>query len=145
MLLTQKGRTSIKNNRYTILNKFFWLITFLSLSVNLTVVSLASSAGQAHDEAEQICPDCPRWQKIAPYGDYCPGSRRGWYGARKKVLNLKEAEIILTKYFSRYGDMKVVNIQERKRFFIAEIRDKNDSIVDIVILDKRTGRIRSIY
>lgn len=137
MLLTQIVQTSIKKSSYTILNKFLGLITFLSLSVNLIVVSLTS--------AEWICPDCPRWQENAPYGDYCPGSRRGWYGARKKVLTLKEAEIILMEYFSRYGDMKVVNIQERKRFFIAEIRDKNDSIVDIVILDKRTGRIRSIY
>lgn len=137
ILLTRIVQTSLKNSLYTILNKFFGLITFLSLSVNLTVVSLAS--------AERICPDCPRWQENAPYGDYCPGSWRGWYGARKKVLTLREAKAIFTEYFSRYGDTKVVNIQERKRFFIAEIRDKNDSIVDIVILDKRTGRIRSIY
>ncbi|MFN3479133.1 MAG: hypothetical protein ACK415_02005 [Thermodesulfovibrionales bacterium] len=137
ILLNKLVQTSLKNSLHTIFNKSFGLITFLSLSVNLNVVSLAS--------AEQNCPDCPRWQEIAPYGDYCPGSRRGWYGARKQVLTLREAEIILTEYFSRYGDMKVVNIQEKKRFFIAEIRDKNDSIVDIVILDKRTGRIRSIY
>lgn len=137
MLLTHIAQTSLENSRFTILNKFFWLITFLSLSVNLTVTSLAS--------AEQICPDCPRWQENAPYGDYCPGSRRGWYGARKKVLTLREAKAILAEYVSRYRDMKVVNIQERKRFFIAEIKDKNDFVVDIVILDKRTGRIRSIY
>lgn len=127
------SKNKFSRNICIILNAFLGL----TLSVNLTVLSLAS--------AEQICPDCPRWQENAPYGDYCPGSRRGWYGARKKVLTLREAETILTEYFSRYGDMKIVNIRERKRFFIAEIRDKNDSIVDIVILDKRTGRIRSIY
>jgi len=60
-------------------------------------------------------------------------------------LSPKEAERVLEEYFSRYKDIKVKNIRERKRFFEAEIRDENDSIIDVIILDKRTGRIRSIY
>jgi hypothetical protein len=95
--------------------------------------------------SEDICLDCPRWQGSPPYGDYCPGPERGWYGAKKKVKSAKEAKDILMKYFSQYKDLNITNITERRFFFEAEIRDKNENLIDIVIVDKRTGRIRSIY
>ena len=42
-------------------------------------------------------------------------------------------------------DVKIGRITERRWFFRAEILDKKDALVDVVIIDKRTGRIRSIY
>lgn len=92
-----------------------------------------------------ICPDCPRWQGKSPYGNYCPSPERGWYGAKRKVKNVKEAMDILKRYFSQYKDINITNITERRFFFEAEIRDKDQNLIDIVIVDKRTGRIRSIY
>ena len=46
---------------------------------------------------------------------------------------------------SKYDDIRINNIKERKWFFEAEIRDKKNKLIDVVIVDKRTGRIRSIY
>ncbi|MDI6727333.1 MAG: hypothetical protein QMD44_00235 [Thermodesulfovibrionales bacterium] len=77
-----------------------------------------------------------------PYGDYCP--MWGSYGARKPVRTANEAKKILQEYFAPY-DVKIGKIKEREWFFEADIKGKNNNLLDIVIVDKRTGRIRSIY
>lgn len=77
-----------------------------------------------------------------PYGDYCP--MWGSYGARKPVRTASEAKRILHEYFASYG-IKIGKIKEREYFFEADIKDKNNNLIDVVIVDKRTGRIRSIY
>ena len=77
-----------------------------------------------------------------PYGDYCP--MQGWYGARKPVRTADEAKRILQEYFKN-EPVVIGNIKEREWFFEAEIKDKNNNLLDIVIVDKRTGRIRSTY
>ena len=91
--------------------------------------------------------DMKGWRggRHAPYGDYCPGPERGWYGAKKEIKTVEEAEKILKEYFSQTEGVKIGKIKERGRFFEADITDKNDVLIDIVIVNKRTGRIRSIY
>ncbi|WP_297212902.1 MULTISPECIES: hypothetical protein [Thermodesulfovibrio] len=79
-----------------------------------------------------------------PYGSYCPGKGSGWYGAKKAVNTTEDARKILNEYFKNQG-MVIDNIKERKWFFQAEIRDKNNNLIDVLIVDKRTGRIRSTY
>lgn len=108
-------------------------------------IAVSVFASQAPSSAQPMCPDCPMWRERAPYGDYCPGPRWGWYGAKKTVRTADEAEKILKEYFLPYGDVKIGNIRERRWFFEADIKDKNNNLIDIVIVDKRTGRIRSIY
>lgn len=52
------------------------------------------------------------------------------------------------KAFKRYFEKKNVvigEITEKELYFEAEIRDRNNTVIDKVIVDKRTGRIRSIY
>jgi len=79
-----------------------------------------------------------------PYGDYCPGPHRGWYGAGKQVKTETEARQILEEYFK--GEKVVITVvREKDRFFEAEVRDEKNALLDVVIVDKRTGRIRSIY
>jgi hypothetical protein len=80
-----------------------------------------------------------------PHGNYCEGRGWGWYGERKEVKTQAEAKKILKQYFSSYDDIRISNIKERKWFLEAEIRDKENTLIDVVIIDKRTGRIRSIY
>ncbi|MDA8339670.1 MAG: hypothetical protein M0Z70_10280 [Nitrospiraceae bacterium] len=77
-----------------------------------------------------------------PYGDYCP--MWGSYGARKPVRTANEAKRILQEYFAPH-DVKIGKIKEKEWFFEADIKDKNNNLIDVVIVDKRTGRIRSIY
>jgi len=79
-----------------------------------------------------------------PFGGYCRGSGWGWYGARKQVRTALEARKLLQEYFAN-EDVKVGKVTDRQHFFEVEIKDKKDELVDVVIVDKRTGRIRSIY
>jgi hypothetical protein len=84
------------------------------------------------------------WQDRAPYGHYCPGSQWGWYGAKKSIKTPEEARKLLEEYFKGH-DVVINTVREKEWFFEAEIKDKNNTLLDIVIIDKRTGRIRSIY
>jgi len=84
------------------------------------------------------------WRGRTPYGNYCSGPERGWYGERKEVKTSGEARVILQRYFKNRG-VVVGDIKERKGFFEAEIRDENNTLIDRVIVNKRTGRIRSVY
>lgn len=82
--------------------------------------------------------------KKMPYGAYCPGHKGDWYGAKKIIATKEQAREILRIYFSG-TDKKVGKIIEKPRFFMAEILDNSGELEDIVIVHKRTGRIRSIY
>lgn len=79
-----------------------------------------------------------------PYGGYCMGNRWGWYGARTPVNTMEEAKRHFEKYFEG-RDVVVGTIVDKGNFFRAEITDTKKNIVDYVIIDKRTGRIRSLY
>lgn len=78
-----------------------------------------------------------------PYGNYCEEGMWGPYGARKPVKTVSEARQILQHYYGN-SDMRVGTISDQKEYFRAEIRDSRGEIADIVIIDKRSGRIRSV-
>lgn len=82
-----------------------------------------------------------RRKAVTPYGDFC--SRCSKYGMGKKPVTPKEAVAAMQDYFKR-KDLTVKNIHGRGRFLRAEIY-KGDKLVDKVVFDRRTGRIRSIY
>jgi len=88
-------------------------------------------------------PDC-NWRQQRPYGGYCRGPKWGWYGARNPVKIVEEARKLLERYF-KGENVAVGKITEHEWYFEAEIMDKKDNRLDRVIIDKRTGRIRSIY
>jgi hypothetical protein len=82
----------------------------------------------------------------APYGHYCPGPGWGPYGVRKPVRTVEEAKEVLEKYFSASGKaVQVGKIEQKRGYFEAEILDSDGKLVDKAIVDRRTGRIRSIY
>jgi len=78
------------------------------------------------------------------YGTYYPGPREGCYGERKAVRTKTEARKKLLRYFP-YGKETIGEIKDRNLFFEVEIKDRNNRTVDRIIIDKRTGRIRSAY
>lgn len=83
------------------------------------------------------------WMGV-PHGDYCDGPGWGWYGARREVKTPQQAKSMLKEYFK--GEEVVIGvIRARGRFFEADIKDKKGNVVDRVIIDQMTGRIRSIY
>lgn len=83
-------------------------------------------------------------ENASPYGGYKKGAAQTGYGEKKPVNTIEEAREALTEYFAKQ-DVKIGEIREQILFFEAEIRDKNNNLVDKVIVDKRTGRIRSTY
>ena len=102
----------------------------------LSFILLFGSYAQAKDEC--------RGERY-PHGNYCEGERWGWYGERNAIKSPAEAKKVLSEYFSSVRGVKITIVKERRWFFKAEIRDRKDNLIDIVIIDKRSGRIRSIY
>ena len=83
-------------------------------------------------------------ENASPNRGYKKGSAETGYGEKRPVSTIEEAREALTEYFAK-KDVKISEIREQTLFFEAEIRDKNNNLVDKVIVDKRTGRIRSTY
>lgn len=79
--------------------------------------------------------------RVTPYGDFC--TRVSHYGMHKGTIPLEQAEEALKHYYSEKG-LEIEIIQEEERFLKALVKD-GDTVVDTVIFDRRTGRLRSIY
>ncbi len=78
---------------------------------------------------------------ITPYGDFC--KQASHYGMHKQMLSNQEAEQALEHYFGKNGlDFEILN--NRGRFIKAVIKN-NGKVVDTIIFDRHSGRIRSIY
>jgi len=80
-------------------------------------------------------------KSVIPYGDFC--SRCTKYGTGNRPVNINEAVAAMKHYFDTKG-LTVKEIKGRGRFLKAEIY-KEDLLVDRILFDRRTGRIRSIY
>lgn len=88
----------------------------------------------------------PGWYEGMPYGRSCPGYRWGPYGAKQTIGTADEAKQAIEKYYARSNQsVQVAIIAERRWFYVAEITDPDGTLVDKLIIDKRSGRIRSIY
>lgn len=78
---------------------------------------------------------------ITPYGDFCP--RCSEYGNCKSNMSNDEAKEALISYYQKKG-LSVELEKKRGRFIRVKVKDRN-KVVDIIIFDRRSGRIRSIY
>ena len=75
----------------------------------------------------------------SPYGG-SPSS----YGESHKVRDVEAARRLLKDYFSK-KTVIIGTIVEKDLYFEADILDHDKKLIDRVVVDKRTGRIRSIY
>ena len=76
------------------------------------------------------------------YGDYV----QWWctvYGTRTNDIGPREAEQVIEKYFASKG-LRATNIRHKGRFIEADIY-RDDRRLDVILFDRRTGRIRSTY
>ena len=83
---------------------------------------------------------------ITPYGDFCQCGGR--YGAMRNQWGrgpheAHEAMLSMKEYYIQRG-MEVREVKARGRFVVADIL-KEGNVVDRIVFDRRTGRIRSIY
>ncbi len=74
------------------------------------------------------------------YGNCCGAA----YGICHNVMTQQQAEHALTDYFAKHGYTAVIKGQIGHHFIKADIFS-GKNYVDTVILDMRTGKIRSIY
>jgi CO dehydrogenase/acetyl-CoA synthase alpha subunit len=82
-----------------------------------------------------------RGKGITPYGDFC--SLCTDYGTCDKPMTNKGAKKAIIDYYHKKG-FNVMIETNRGRFIKAKIM-KKDNVVDVIIFDRRTGRIRSTY
>ncbi len=130
------------------------LIVFMLTAVVAAAASAADAAGDAAgcrmpgskaecDMAKTWCGDMKG--SCTPEMRGRCGKRRGdWYGASQPVASAGEARKILLDYFSGQG-YAVSEIVEGKWGYSAEILGKDGKAIDRVLIDRRSGRIRSIY
>ena len=83
---------------------------------------------------------CTAGEDGSPYG----GFRGGPYGQKRSVDTAEDARRLLRDYFGK-RDVRIGDMRERENFFEADVLDRSGVVVDKVIVNKRTGRIRSIY
>lgn len=84
-----------------------------------------------------------RMRNVTPYGDFCPSC--SVYGVRykhKEIGHDKAVEAIRV-YFAKRG-FTIGNVRGIGRFIRVDVYRK-DELVDRVVFDRKTGRIRSIY
>jgi len=69
------------------------------------------------------------------------------YQQTQKPIDEKAAKGLLENYLEsmRNTNLKLGKIEDKDQVFEAEIVTKEDSLVDKLVLDKRTGWIQSIY
>lgn len=81
-----------------------------------------------------------RGEPFSPYG----GPWRGGYGERSAVRSRGDAQRMLNDYYMG-RNMRIGPVRENQFYFEADVLDRNNRFMDRVIIDKRSGRIRSIY
>jgi hypothetical protein len=134
-------RQSLNGQDRRMMNKTPWLV------VMVTTVLLFALADNALAQRGPGPFGGPPWSyKGMPYGHFCPGHGRGPYGKRMPVATAEEAKQVVETYFSAMGEgASTGKIEENRLFFEVEILNKDGVLIDRAIVDRRTGRIRSIY
>jgi hypothetical protein len=106
--------------------KYISIIVIVSV---LLIIPLTEAAAGSHEKP------------VTPYGDFC--RRCSEYGNCKSTMSHEEAKKALIEYYHDKG-LGVQLEKKRGRFIRAKVRDKN-KVVDVIIFDRNSGRIRSIY
>ncbi len=123
--------------------RFFY--TIITLLISLFPIN---SSGAADNERD--CGKDREWcrsvgKECRPEHQRRCGKRKGdWYGARRAVHSAEDARGLFTAYFAGQN-VTISAINEKPWRFEADVKDRSGNIVDRVIVDKRSGRVRSIY
>lgn len=78
---------------------------------------------------------------------YGPGYQGPQYQQPQKPMDEEDAKSLLEDYLqsSRNPNLKIGKIEDKGGTFEAEIQTKDGSLVDRIVVDKRTGWMRSVY
>jgi hypothetical protein len=81
---------------------------------------------------------------MGPYGGYCKGPRWGWYGAGRQVKTVEEVRELVSEFLVE-TDLSAGEIRDLDTYFEVDVKDEEGEVIDLLIVDKRTCRIRSAY
>ena len=95
----------------------------------LFIIPLSEAAAGSHE------------RPVTPYGDFCRHCSE--YGNCKSTMSHEDAKKALIEYYHDKG-LGVELEKKRGRFIRAKVTE-NNKVVDVIIFDRRSGRIRSIY
>ncbi len=76
-----------------------------------------------------------------PYGDFC--DKCGKYGVCKNFLTVEESSEAVKSYFDD-KEIDIGNVRGKGRFLKIELI-KDEELYDVILFDRKTGRIRSTY
>jgi hypothetical protein len=81
------------------------------------------------------------------YGKRYDEPGESYYGQYREPLNEKDVKTRIENMleYSRNPNLKVGEIEDKGDYFEAEITTKDGSLVDKLLVDKDTGRMRSVY
>jgi hypothetical protein len=120
------------------------ILCSLIFSVVVTDSVVAADAGPGRHQNAECCQTTGNGQCNPEKRGWC-GKRKGdWYGARRPVTSINDAREQLAKYFSGQ-QLVVAEVAEKQWRFEADVLDSCGKVVDRVMIDKRSGRVRSIY
>jgi hypothetical protein len=122
----------------------FLILCSLIFSAAVTEPAVAADAGSARKQNAECCQSAGNGQCSHEKRGWC-GKRKGdWYGARRPVTSIDDAREQFAKYFSGQ-QLVVAEVAEKPWRFEADVLDSCGKVVDRVMIDKRSGRVRSIY
>jgi hypothetical protein len=112
----------------------FLIVMVLASQFMIVSLPFAQEEGEKHLERQPV------------YGQYWQSEKWGWYGAKRIVRTPEDAQQILEQFFIHHRRIvRVVKISEKDQFFVAQIINSKGMTIDLILIDKRTGRIRSMY
>lgn len=82
-----------------------------------------------------------RGKSITPYGGTC--ARCGHYGMCKSEISTEDAVKAMKQYYGK-KDLNIEILSVEGKFIKANVKHR-DRVLDVIIFDRRTGRIRSTY
>lgn len=114
------------------------------------LISLSGINSSYAADGERDCAKDREWcrnngKECRPEQQRRCGKRKGdWYGARRAVHSTEDARGLFVAYFAGQ-DVTISAINEKPWRFEADVKNHSGTVVDRVIVDKRSGRVRSIY
>ncbi len=125
------------------MKKHSFIYILLALHLLIPVIPAAAQMPEARQ--------CEGWRNRQwadenghpPFGGYCQRRHSDRYGARQPIKSWHEAQERLIHFFNIHPSHIILR-KERGMGYIVDITKPDGTLSDRVLIDKRTGRIKSI-
>lgn len=117
----------------SVILKFFYCFIF--------ILTFTFQAYSAEDRMYR----CYRYDNAnVPYGYYRHHWRKTGYGQRTQIKNVEDAIALVREFYAPHN-VQIIPVLESLRFYRMEVLDEKSNIIDVIVVDKLSGRLRSIY